>query len=102
MPYRFGDLRRNNSSVTSPILCPSALQPTLVHVGLLAGAVAGAPETIPFPVLDNAHELTNNGSGAAASIKKLFTLLKRRRVSITNTHQVSLVCIAWISTSVVP
>lgn len=72
------------------------MSPSLIHVGLLAGAVAGAPKHISVPVLDDAHELTDNGSGAAASIKKLFTLLVRRRLSITNGHRVFLVCIARI------
>lgn len=72
------------------ILYPSASQPSLIHTGLLAGAVAGAPENRPVPVLDDAHELTDNESGTGASIKKLFTFL---RLSITDGHRVSLVCI---------
>ncbi len=93
MPYRDGKLKRNDSSMTSSILYPSAPKPSLVHTGLLAGAVAGAPENRPVPVPDDAHELKDNESGAAASIKKLFTSLNCLRPSITDGHRVFLVCI---------
>lgn len=72
------------------------MSPSLIRVGLLAGAVAGAPKYISVPVHDDTHELTDNESGAAASNKTLFTLLKRGRLPITNGHRVSLVSIARI------
>lgn len=91
MLYRDGKLKRNDSSTTSSILYPSAPQPS--HTGLLAGAVAGARENRPVPVPDDAHELKDNESGAAASIKKFFTSLNCLRPSITDGHRVFLVCI---------
>ncbi len=92
MPYRDGKLKRNDSSMTSSILYPSVPQSSLIHTGLLAGAVAGAPENRPVPVLDDSHELTDNESGGPASIKKLLTSLNCLRPSITDGHRVSLVC----------
>ncbi len=74
--------------MTSSILYPSAPKPSLIHTGLLAGAVAGAPENRPVPVLDDAHELTDNESGGPASIKRLLTSLNCLRPSIIDGHRV--------------
>ena len=76
---------RHPTVLASP--APHTLKPSLVYAGLLAGAVGGAPESIPAPVLDDPYTPANNKAGAIASIRNWLTLPKARRLSGAHCHQ---------------